>query len=296
MANSISLVKVFLAAIDAVYKRASVTARLDGQTQTPVKFDGTGIIEIAKISAVGLGNYSRSGGYPNGDVTAVWEELQLAVERGRKFTVDRADNDESLGILLGRLIDEWMRTQVTPEIDAYRLAKYAGVSGILTGTPGTLSTPQAVLDAVDAASLAMDEAEVPEEGRVLFISSTCNRLLRAAITRILQNEGSADRRLTRLDEIDIQPVPQSRLKTSIDLDPGATSSAGGFTPSAGAKDINFELIHRDAVVQAVKLNQVKYFSPDVNQQSDGHLWQYRLYHDAFGLENKAKGIYLHRKA
>ena len=88
---------------------------------------------------VGLGNYSRANGYPKGDVTATWEAMTLACERGREFTLDRMDNDESLGLVLGNLIRTWMREKVAPEIDAYRFAKYASTSGInVVGTPVTL--------------------------------------------------------------------------------------------------------------------------------------------------------------
>ena len=93
----------------------------------------------------------------------------------------------------------------------------------------------------------------------------------------------------------VVPVPQSRFYTAVTLNAGATSDAGGFAKGATAKDLNFLIVHPSAVLQPVKLNQVKYFSPDVNQISDGHLWQYRLYHDAFVYDNRANGIYRHDK-
>jgi hypothetical protein len=295
MGNSIDLTTIFLRVMDEVYKKESVTARMDRPTQNSTEFDGTANIKVMKLSTVGLGNYSRANGYPAGDITATWELLTLACERGRQFVLDRMDNEESLGLILGNVIRMWMREKVAPEIDAYRFAKFAGWSGIQTVAGATLSA-STVLAAIDAASLALDEEEVPSEGRLLFVSSTVNKFLQAAITRMLGNENTADRRLKMLDDMTIIPVPQSRFKTAIDLNAGASGSAGGFTASAGAKDINFELIHPSAVLQATKLNQVKYFSPEVNQLSDGHLWQYRLYHDAFVEENKVKGVYLHKKA
>jgi len=296
MANSIDLVTTFLQLIDEIYKLESLTAFLDSQTQSPPEFDGSATVKVMKLSMVGLGTYSRTTGYPAGDITATWEAMTLAASRGRAFSLDRMDNDESLGLVLGNVIRMWMREKVAPEIDAYRFAKFAGTSGISTVAGADLTTAAGVLAAVDVASGQLDADEVPSEGRLLFIAQPRARLLNAAVTRTLANDTEAERRLKKLDEMTIIPVPQARFYTAITLDAGATSSAGGYAASGGAKNINFILTHPSAVLQATKLNQVKYFSPDVNQISDGHLWQYRLYHDAFVYENKVKGVYLHKAA
>ena len=294
MANSIELVTRFLALIAEGYKLESKTAGMDAITQD-VEFGAAAEVKVMKVTTVGLGDYSRTTGYPAGDIIAEWVTMSLAASRGRGFPLDRMDNEESMGLLLGSGIRMWMREKVAPEFDAYRFAKYATGAGLKVAAGATL-TSGTVLAAIDAASLAMDEAEVPEEGRKLYISMTCNRFLRAAITRELANENSADRRLQTLDGMEIIPVPQSRLYTAIDLNPGMTSNAGGYSKNAAAKDINFLMIHPTAVLQPVKLNHVKYFSPEVNQISDGHLWQYRAYHDAFVMENHENGVYLHHKA
>lgn len=296
MATTIQLVTKFLAVLAEVYKLESKTQGLDALTQS-IDFAAANSVKVMKITTVGLGNYSRSGGYPSGDITAEWVAMTLAAERGRGFTLDRMDNEESLGLVLGNVIRAWMREHVAPEVDAYRFAKYATGAGRVVAAPATLATAAEVLAAFDVAMLQMNEDEVPEEGRKLFISFTCRQLLSAAVTRVLANEGSQDRRLKMLDSVEIIGVPQSRLYTSITLNAGATSDAGGYVKTAvTGKDINFLLLHPSAVLQPVKLNNVKYFSPEVNQISDGHLWQYRLYHDAFVQTNHENGIYLHHKA
>jgi hypothetical protein len=295
MANTINLVTKFLAILAEVYKLESKTSAMDAITQS-IEFAGANSVKVMKISTVGLGTYSRAGGYPAGDITAEWVAMTLAAERGRSFSIDRMDNEESLGLVLGSLIRTWMREHVAPEIDAYRFAKYATGAGLVVAAGATLASAT-VLAAIDAAALALDEAEVPAEGRKLYVSSTVNKFIEAAVTRVLANEGAVDRRVRMLDNMEIIPVPQTRFYTEITLDAGATTSAGGFAKTAvTGKDVNFLMLHPSAVLQPIKLNQVKYFSPDVNQSSDGHLWQYRLYHDAFVMENHENGIYLHHKA
>ena len=78
MANSVSLVSKFLALIDAVYKLESKTAILDAMTQAPDFLDANQV-KVMKLSMVGLGNYSRTTGYPAGDLTAAWETITLTL-------------------------------------------------------------------------------------------------------------------------------------------------------------------------------------------------------------------------
>ncbi len=95
----------------------------------------------------------------------------------------------------------------------------------------------------------------------------------------------------------IVPVPAGRFYTSIDFEPGATAdAAGGYSMTAGAKAINFMLIHPSAVLQVKKQELVKIFNPDVVQNSDNWLFDYAIYHDAFVYDNKVKGVYLHKAA
>lgn len=296
MANTVNLTSIFLRLIDAAYKASSKTQMLDAITQTP-PFVGTNEVQVMKLSMVGLGTYSRTSGYPSGNLTAAWETITLAAERGRAFTLDRMDDEEMLGLVLGNMVNEWMRLYVAPEIDAYRFSKYASWSGISeVGTPTTLNS-STVLAAIDVATAQLNADEVPEEGRKLFVSDSVKSMIDAAVTRMYQNEGSVDRRVRALDNMEIIMVPQTRFYKGITLNAGATGGAGGYTktPSTG-RDINFMMIHPSAVLQPTKLNNLKYFSPDVNQTSDGHLWQYRLYHDAFVYENKVDGVYSHIKA
>lgn len=296
MANSIALATKFQPILDEIYKKSSLTARLDGLTK-PVSFAGANVVKVFKTSVVGMGDYSRATGYPVGDVTGTWETLTLAQERGRELFMDREDDEETLGMAFGTLVGEFMRTQVIPEVDAHRFSKYASWSGITeVGTPATL-TSGTVLAAIDVAKAALRANEAPEEGLLLFCSDTVMGFIEAAVTRSLANESAVDRRVKTLDGIQIVMVPQTRFYKGVTLDAGATSSAGGYSKTATTgRDINFMLMDPKAVLQVAKHDNLKLFDPDTNQDADGWKIQYRLYHDAFVYDNKVKGIYSHIKA
>lgn len=287
MANTIALVTKFLAILDEVYKKNSLTSIFDAPTK-PVEFGGAAAVNVLKLSTVGLGTYSRATGYPAGDVTAAWETLTLAASRGRALSIDRMDDEETLGMAFGRLADEFMRVNVAPEVDAYRFSKYASWSGISSPSQAALADAAAVIAALRVGTTQCDEDEVPEEGRVLFITPT----LKGYIDD--QDTTKSKEVLSRFSQV-IQ-VPQTRFYKGVTLDAGSSSSAGGFSKTASTgRDINFMIVHPTAVLQAVKHDNMKYFSPDQNQTADAHLLQYRLYHDAFVYDNHVDGVYAHIK-
>jgi len=297
MANSISLVTKFQPILDEIYKAASLTARLDALTQA-VSFGGANVVKVFKTSMVGLGNYSRTTGYPaTRNVTGGWETMTLSTERAAPLFIDRMDDEETLGMAFGTLAGEFMRTMVVPEVDAYRFSKYASWSGIEeVDTPATL-TSSTVLAAIDVATAFQDSKEVPVDGRFLFVSDSVQTMLNQAITRMYSNDGAISTRITSYNNMPIIMVPQTRFYKGITLDAGATASAGGFTKtSSTGRDINFMMIHPTAVLQVKKHDNLKMFDPDTNQTADGWLLQYRLYHDAFVYDNKVDGVYSHIKA
>lgn len=291
---SIALAAKYQPILDEVYKSASLTAFMDAKTK-PVDFGGASAVNVFKTSMVGLGKYNRASGYPAGDVTGTWETLTLSKERGRAFSIDRMDDEESLGEAFGTLAGEFIRTQVVPELDAYRFSTYASWTGITeVATPAALVDGSKVLAAFDAAMAQLDADEVPAEGRVCFIETQCYNYLKGSLTRTLGAQTSADRRIFELDGVKVVPVPQARFYKGVTLDDGETSAAGGFAKTATTgRDINFLLLHPSSVLQVTKLADLKVFTPEQNQTADAWLIQYRLYHDAFVYDNKVKGIYSH---
>ncbi len=298
MANSIALAQKYLPLLDEVYKRSSLTANLD-LANDMVKFDGSDTVKIFKTSMNGLGNYSRTNGFVDGDVTGTWESLKLTKDRARSFSIDRMDNEETLGQAFGTLAGEFIRTQVVPEIDAYRFATYAGTANILSAQ-ADIAAGTDVVALIDTAEAEMGDNEVPYEGRILFVSEATYKALKSKITRYVDNSVvGVNREIEVYDNMPVVRVPKGRFNTGITLYDGTSSgqTAGGYTvPKSTSYAINFMIVHPSAVVQVTKHTMLRVFEPDVNQQKDAWKFDYRIYHDAFVLENKVKGIYLHKAA
>lgn len=291
VANNISLASKFLPILDEVYKYASKSSILDTANER-VRWTGAKTANIFSINMVGLGNYNRNSGFVSGNTNGAWTPYTIEVDRGRSFMVDVMDNDESLGMAFGSLTGEMVRTQVVPEVDAYRFAKYAGTSGILSATPTTIGSTTNVAEMLDQAQAEMDEAEVPYEGRIAFMSPAAYAQLKNNITRYTMNrEGNINTNIDMYNDMRIITVPQNRFNTQVTLNaPVNPGDVGGYT--VGGAPINFMIIHPSAVLQVVKHLVPRIFSPEVNQEADAWKYDYRVYHDAFVEANKVKGIYL----
>ena len=286
MANSITLAEKFLPVIDDIYKKQSITQILDNDTQ--VNFVGANKVQILKTSTTGLGDYSREDGYPKGDVTATWETMTLSVERGKELSIDRMVNEETLGMAFGAVTGSFMREWVIPEIDIYRFAKYASADGISKAS-GTL-TADNILLAIDEAKKQMDADEIPEEGRILFVNSDLQLLLNQSVSRCYGSDAAVNTIMGTYNGMQVVYVPSSRFATKVELADGATAT--GFKKADDAETINFMLVYPGSVLQVQKFAMPKIFTPDENQDKDMWKFQFRLYHDCFVYDNKAKGIYV----
>ena len=289
MANSIALSKVYTNLLDEVYQQSALTAVLESDASLARQGANANEIVIPKLYMDGLADYSRNSGYVNGDATLNWETVQFNYERGRMFSVDNMDNEETQNIAFGRLAGEFIRTKVVPELDAFRFATYAATTGAGTAT-GALATGVDVINALRVATSAMDEAEVPMEDRHLFITPTLIGLVE-------------DMDTTKSKEVlarfaSITKVPQTRFYSVIELLDGKSSGEekGGYKKADLGVELNFEIIHKPAVLQFTKHAVPKVISPELNQDADAWKYGYRNYGLCDTYENKAAGIYVHKKA
>ena len=246
-------------------------------------------IVIPKLSMDGLADYNRNSGYVNGDVELTWETVKFNYERGRAFTVADMDNEETQNIAFGRLAGEFIRTKVVPELDAFRFATYASTTGAGTAT-GTLATGVDVINALRTATSAMDEAEVPMEDRHLFITPT--------LLGLVQDMDTTKSREVLSRFASITPVPQTRFYSAIELLDGKTGGEekGGFKKADLGVELNFEIIHKPATLQFTKHAVPKIIAPAQNPDADAWKYGYRNYGLCDTYENKAAGIYVHKKA
>ena len=288
MPNSIALAAKYEPILDDIYKAESRSAILDA-ANSDIKWIGADTVKLPKMSLDGLADYSRNSGFVAGSETLTWGTYQLTHDRGVSYTIDRMDDEETLGTAFGRLAGEFVRIHEVPEIDAVRFATYASAVTPVKAdiTVGTTDVP----GLIDVGTQTMDEAEVPYEGRILFVSPTAYAGLKAKIVRYLANETEVQRNIEMYNDMRVIMVPQARFNSLVTLNDGSLKF--GFEPTPGGYKINFMIVHPTAVAQPVKHRLVNIIPADQNQLADGDKFNFRVYYDAFVLDNKVGGIYCH---
>lgn len=289
--NSIELFKKHAPELlDEVYKQESTTADFDIDGALVKAGANANEIVVPKLDMDGLADYDRNSGYIDGDVNLTNETVKFNYERGRKLKTDAIDNEETGGVIMSNLSSSFLKTKVIPEVDAVRYAEYASVTGISVREE-TLETGEAAYKAIAAAWDKMTDDEVPESDRHLRITSTLLGLIRDMDTT------KSKELLSKF--VSIKTVPQNRFYTAIDLQSGKDSDGerkGGYKKAVDAKDINFMIIHKEAMLQYTKHNKMKVFTPDQDQDGDNYKWLYRLYGLNDVYENKVAGIACSHKA
>ena len=292
ISNSVGLAAEYLPLLDEIYKAESKTAVLD-TAQDRVRWDQTtGSFYLFETDMVGLGDYSRNGGFVRGDVTASWRQYTPQYDRARQFVVDRLDDQQSMGMAFGTLAGEFMRTKVTPEVDAIRFRDYSKNASDSMKTAENISTGSGAVAAIDLGTEKLDNAEVPYEGRILFVNPTMYKYLKAGITRYTMNgENGIDYNVEMYNDMRVITVPSGRFNTAITLaQPSAHDGAGGYSTTGST--INFMIVHPSAVMQSTVLYSPRIFSPEVFQEANAWAYDFRLAHGAWVKHQKANGIYV----
>ncbi len=304
MPNVIELVTKYLPILDAQYRMDARSAILDVAPEFVQDTRDAKKIKVAKIRVDGLADYNRNGGFVAGSADLTWEEREFTQDRGRAIQIDDMDNEETFGMAFGRLAGTFQREKVTPEIDAYRFAKYyqkAGTHLEFTVTAG------AILNLIDDLDAQMDDNEVPEDGRIIFVAPHVYKLMinDPVLSKHVTYEGPDDKIVNKkfyyYDNHLIIKVPSTRFYTKIELNDGTTGGqeAGGYKPTATAKAIGLLMIHRDSVIQIVKRRIARVWAPTkeqaagtdgVNPNADAWKFDFRVYHDAWVMDNKVNGI------
>ena len=247
-------------------------------TNQDFKWDGAHTVKVYKITTADMndygrsgpaeGNWSRYGTVESLDTTT--ESMTLKKDRSFTFAIDALDENETVNQLAAASALARQNREVTiPEVDSY-------VYGVMTANAGTKPTAKTltaadIYDDILAASEALDNAQVPEDGRVLVVAPAVYTLMKQSSDIIMETDIGAEMRVKGvigiLDGMNVVKVPASRLP----------------------EKFGFMVAHPVATVAPVKLESYKVHAdpPGIS----GALVEGRIVYDAFVLDNKAKAIY-----
>jgi hypothetical protein len=288
---AVNYATMYQQALQQVFK---VGLRFEEAYGTPnnslVKWTSAKTIQVPNISVGGYKDTNRDSitGFTR-NVDNSWLSYTLAHDREFQTLVDPNDIDESnMALTIANITQVFNTEQKIPEMDAYMASK---LYSQITAQGGALDTTALditnVLTRFDAMMEAMDEGEVPIDGRVLYVTPAINTLLKNAqqIQRRMdvgQGSTAVTRSVRSLDEVTIKVVPSTRMKSAYDFTNGAV-------PAAGAKQIYMVLIHPLVLFAPQKY---EFVSLDEPTAKTGGKWLYyeRKYWDVFAINKKIKGL------
>lgn len=286
MPNTITLPKGFTTALDEVYQAAACTSDLTCDPALVKAGANAGEILYPQISVSGLGDYDRNTGYTSGAVDLKWKTAQCNYDRGTKIMVDAMDDQESEKLAFAMGGAELMRTKVAPEGDAFTFAVIAATEGISKMEGETFSSAASFLEALITAKSKMDNDEVPAENRLLYATSDLlNWVMGLDTTKSREILATFAKKIV---------VPQGRFYTAIDMLDGKTpgEELGHYKKAETAKDINFMIIHKPAVMKYDKHVAKDIIPASNNADADGDILKYRKYGLVDVYKNKTAGIYM----
>lgn len=264
--NTIGLCDTYTKLLDEVWSKQSCAGVLATESAKLNGASGHDLL-VPKYSVNGMADYDRNNGFVKGAASLEWETVRFNYERGRMFSIDVMDNAESQNLAFGQLANYFMKSQAIPEADAFIFSKLCG--SVAHPAEGTLNSGAAVVSAIRASVNQMDNDEIPEYDRYLFVTPEIKAMIddmdtyksKAVMSRFTQIIG----------------VPKGRFYTAFDLLDGTTEgeTAGGFAPADGATTINFLAVYRPGVISYMKHAVTKIITPELNQEADAWKYAYR---------------------
>lgn len=302
--NTIEYASVFQSELDKQMLDGATSGWMEPNAAL-VKYNGGNEIKVPSILMDGLADYDREKGFVQGSVSLNWQTHQLTQDRGRTFSLDANDVDETnFAATAGMVMGEFQRTQVVPEVDAYR---YSTISALAVdgsrASGGYTVAENTILDKL-LYDIALVQDEIGEgEQLVLTLPIPIATLLdnntkiQKRIDVIEFKHGEVSLKVKALDGHPIMRVPSARLKTEYLFRDGTTAGQekGGFEATANAKSINWLVTARTAPLAISKTDMPRIFDPNTNQNA--HAWKidYRKYHDLWIPKNKLAGVFANIK-
>lgn len=306
MANTLQYASVLQTALDKVAVQEMLTGWMD-RNAGKVKYTGGKEIKIPQLTTDGLGDYDRgsAGGYAGGDIKLEYKTKEMTQDRGRKFTLDAMDVDETNFLATaGNVMGEFQRVHVIPEIDAYRL------SALATVATGVADDANVVYSYTPAKDTIINEVKkgikvIRENGYngQLVIHLTYDAMLAIEekmldkLASVTFSQGGIDTTLPSIDKCPLIVTPQNRMYSAIELLDGVTGGQekGGYKKGTQGIECNFIIVPADVPIAVTKQDKMRIFDPETNQSANAWAMDYRRYHDLWVLDNKANSVYANFK-
>lgn len=295
MANNIELGGDYLASYQESLFAGEKTGDLVNAGK--FKFGDMKTIYVLKTDVADLTQYNRQSGYGTaGVVSATYQSMTMDVDVARKYGIDKFDNIEQKMATIGSVLAE-AAIKVKKLADFIRLSKIAGTANILSATPANLTTGSAVVNALDTAESAILENDSDLNDCNLYITPTIYTLLKRELGdksgRFTMGTDEITRDFEYFDGMKIVKVPQTRMYVGVECNATTKVWEALADNNNAISPVNFLIINRTSVVCPLKVDEIKFIDNSINPDSREDIIVPNIYLDAFVLEKREKGVYVH---
>lgn len=301
--NTLTTATLFMTQLDKIAVQEATTGWMDANAGQVI-YNGGAEVKIPKMNVQGMGDYDREAGYQRGSVTLEYETRKMTQDRGRLFQLDPMDINESNFIpTAGAAMGEFQRTQVVPEIDAYRISKIAteALTANKAGMIGKGYTPGATgTSALRKIKEGIKAIRENGYNGPLICQATEDFIMELELElsdkiRVTTfSKGGIQTEVPSVDRVPIIGTPSNRMYSTIKLNDGKTSGQekGGYEKGTSAKNLNFFICPVTTPIAVTKQDIMRIFDPTINQKLNAWQMDYRRFHDIWVLDNKLDSIYL----
>lgn len=187
--------------------------------------------------------------------------------------------------------------QKFPEMDAIAISTLYSLKNAqesITALANGTVTVSNVLNKFDEMMDKMDEARVPQTGRILYADTYTKTMIDTAkeSARFLSaSDEEVKRKLSRIDEVQIISVPTSMMKTAYTFYAGNEQSGqnNGYAAASTAKNVKMLLIHLSAVIPAINYEFAQLEEPSALSQGK-YVYFEESFEDLFIYNKKHNAI------
>lgn len=288
--NTIATASKYTDALDKMVVQKSETGFFTDNV-FGAKFVGAKTVVMPDVSFIGLADYDRDNGFSKAGITVAQTSFELTKDRGRKLQIDREDMSETgIANLAGKILGEYVRTMVVPEMDAYVLSKLAGIAS--TRSHKTVYAQDTGFAQLNTAINNVYSRAGYDTELIAFVDSTMYSLLMNTneIARQLVigdfKKGEINTRVRYLNDVAIIPVSDERMRDSYTFEAGTAASSGsaatgGFKPASSAGYVRALVVPKKGAHLVKKTEQMRIFTPEQNIDADAYTFNYRIHYDVF---------------
>lgn len=303
--NTIETATIIQSELDKAAVEQSTSGWME-VNESLVKYHGGAEVKIPSLDMDGLADYDRKNGFTEGSVDFKYQTKTMTMDRGRSFSFDENDVDETnFALTAAAVMGEFQRTKVVPEIDAYRYSKLA--TACIDGkraSGGYTADEATVLQKLYYDIAAVQEVVGTNTPLIITINSLVHTMLSMSekLSRKLDvtdfKQGDITFKVKSLDGMHpLIPVGGDRLKTEYLFKDGKTTGqeAGGFEPTEGSKSINWIITPQKAPIAVSKTDKMRIFDPETNQKARAWAMDYRKFHDLWVTDKKILQCFVNLK-